>query len=419
MENQKDKEKTVLSSSLKNEQKQQTADTSEAVVAKNANGADSKTKLSFKQKTINYFKNLPKRYFIDAFSGMAQGLFVTLIAGTIIQTVGKLVGDNVVGNFLVLAGRLASILMGAGIGCGIASYLKAPKMVIFACIVAGFLGSYSTQFLANDSDKLLSLFAKGTPGNPISAYVCSLMACEIGTLVRGKTKLDILIVPITCIFVAILGCFVAWPFVWAINMLGQGISLATQITPFFMGIIIAVVMGVLLTMPTSSAAIWVAIALPIINGTDTAMIDAIFLAGGAAVVGCACQMVGFAVMSFRENKVGGLISQGLGTSMLQIPNIMKKPQLLIPPVIASAILGPISTCVFKLRCTASGGGMGTSGLVGVIETVSASAGLIDMWVLVLGIALLMFILPAVISLAVSEFMRKRNWIKFGDLKLDL
>lgn len=377
-----------------------------------------------------YFKNLPKRYFIDAFTGMAQGLFVTLIAGTIVKTVGQLIGDQTaVGKIFILLGQIASVLMGAGIGAGIANYLKAPRLVVFAAIVAGFMGAYAEPLLGltvtynslslslNGSiAAVTAVMAKGLPGNPISAYVCSLMAVEIGSLVAGKTKLDILLVPLTCVLSGFLGCFVAIPFIWLVSLLSKGIAIATGAQPIIMGVIIAVVMGVLLTMPTSSAAIWVAIASPVINGGVPAEAYNMYLAGGAAVVGCASQMVGFAVMSFRENGWGGLISQGLGTSMLQIPNVMRKPILFLPPIISSAICGPLSTGVFKLLCGASGGGMGTSGLVGVIDVINSSGDLRP-WVMWLGIALLMFILPAAINLAISELMRKKGWIKEGDLKI--
>ncbi len=363
-------------------------------------------------------KKLSKRWFIDAFTGMAQGLFVTLIAGTIIKTLGsnvinEIFGENAVGNFLVLLGQVASILMGAGIGAGIAYFLKTNKLVTFACMVAGFMGAYSSQLLgANFSGgaltDLTALLSKGLPGNPIGAYVCALLAAEIGNLVAGKTKLDILLVPLTCIFVAFVGLYCAYPFIWLVEKLGKGIEIATKWNPFIMGIVISVVMGILLTMPTSSAAIWVAVA----SGNTSAYM---MLAGGAAVVGCACQMVGFAVMSFRENKVSGLVSQGLGTSMLQIPNIMKKPIIFLPPIIVSAIAGPMATCLFKLKCTASGGGMGTSGLVGVFGTIEAmGTGSVVMW---LGILSLMFLLPAVLCWFISEFMRKKGWITEGDLKI--
>ena len=202
--------------------------------------------------------------------------------------------------------------------------------------------------------------------------------------------------------------------------MSKGIALATVATPFVMGIVVAVVMGILLTLPTSSAAMWVAIATPILTtSTDPTIVDAMYLAGGAATVGCACQMVGFAVQSFRENKWGGLIAQGLGTSMLQIPNLMRHPMIMVPPVIASAIAGPISTVAFGLRCGAAGGGMGTSGLVGVFDVISASQGVIPDWKIGLGIAVCMFIIPIVVCFLVSEVLRKYNLIKFGDMSLEL
>lgn len=386
-------------------------------------------------KTSGFFKNLAQRWFIDAFSGMAQGLFVTLIAGTILKTIGSLfvkAGAASVGSIFTLIGAVASVMMGAGIGVGIASKLKAKGLVVFSAVVAGFIGAYAEQIIGakisyssiivNLNGSAESLFGtiaqKGIPGNPISSYICALAAVELGNLVAGKTKLDILVVPLTCIFSAFLGCFVSIPFIWIISLLSKGITVATGAVPFVMGVVIAVVMGLLLTLPTSSAAIWVVVASNVISSGAPEEVYNMYLAGGAAVVGCACHMVGFAVMSYRENGWGGLISQGLGTSMLQIPNVMKKPVLFVPPVIASAVCGPLSTCLFKLCCDASGGGMGTSGLVGVIGTINAcSAANVSPWVTSSGIALLMFILPAAISLFVCEFMRKKGIIDFGDLKI--
>ena len=364
-------------------------------------------------------KRLLKRYFIDAFSGMAQGLFVTLIAGTILKTIGELIGlDNSFGAILYFAGQVASILMGAGIGAGIASHLKAPKMVVFASIVAGFIGAFSNQFIGAGAaftggtlSDITALLSKALPGNPIGAYVCSVIAIELSSLVSGKTKLDILLVPLTCMLSSILASYVAWPFVRFTELLGTWIELATTAQPFVMGVIISVIMGILLTMPTSSAAIWVAIA-----ATNTS--DAMLLAGGAAVVGCACQMVGFAVMSYRENGFGGLIAQGLGTSMLQIPNVMKNPKILIPPVVASAVCGPLSTCLFKLKCGATGGGMGTAGFVGVFSTIEYSTD-ISAFMLAAGIILLFFVLPAVICSLLTCLMKKIGWIGEDDLKLKL
>ncbi|MDE6605875.1 MAG: PTS sugar transporter subunit IIC [Clostridia bacterium] len=373
-------------------------------------------------------KKLSKRWFIDAFTGMAQGLFVTLIAGTIFTTLGQYVftENNAVGRLLVIAGKIASLLMGAGIGAGIAHRLKMPPLVIFSAIVAGFIGAWADTFItagwdANAVSALAGKIFAGNatrPGNPIGAYVTALLACEISGLVAGKTKLDIIIVPIVSILLSIIGAFVSWPFIWLVNMLGKGIAVATSITPFFMGIIVAVIMGILLTLPTSSAAIWVAIAAPIIASGTAEEVRAIYIAGGAATVGCACQMVGFAVMSFKENGWGGLISQGIGTSMLQIPNVMKNPRIMLPPIIASAICGPLSTCAFKLMCGASGGGMGTCGFVGIIEIISAykSQGG-NLGLVISGIILLMIVLPAVLSWAFALLFRKLKWIKDGDMKL--
>lgn len=374
-------------------------------------------------------KKLCKRWFIDAFSGMAQGLFVTLIAGTIIKQIGIIIGANFVGNFLVLLGQIASIMMGAGIGAGIALYLKAPKMVVLASIVAGFVGAFSPQVLSADfsGGTLADITQKLTicsPGNPISAYICSILAVELGTLVCGKTKLDILVVPFTCIMAAYIGVYVSYPFIWLVDQLGVGIAIATNFTPFFMGIIIAVIMGVLLTMPTSSAAIWISVAAPIMTGFADGRVsevayNAMLLAGGAAAAGCCAHMVGFAVSSFRENRWSGLVSQGLGTSMLQIPNIMKKPIIMLPMIIASAVCGPLATCVFGLRCSATGGGMGTAGLVGVFETITTStASGLSTWSLVAGVALVYFVLPALISLGITELLRKTGKIKLGDYSLN-
>ncbi|MBQ8197718.1 MAG: PTS sugar transporter subunit IIC [Clostridia bacterium] len=397
-------------------------------------------KLPLKEQAKNYFKTLPKRYFITAFSGMAQGLFVTLIAGTILAMIAGWIGvdkfdsaknliaeGNFIGNTLLYIANIAKTLMGAGIGVGIAHALGKKKLLIFSAAVAGMVGAFADKLLfgsfAGDLfPKVVSQFTSisfGTPGNPIGAYVVTMFVIEIVGLYEGKTKLDIILVPMGALILSFLGMFLAAPFIWLVDQLGLLIALATKATPFFMGIIVAVIMGIVLTMPTSSAAIWVAVASPIITGYTQGTIsfelyDAMLLAGGAATVGCACHMVGFAVASFRENGVGGLIAQGLGTSMLQIPNIMKKPITMLPMIISSAVCGPLATCVFKLKCGASGGGMGTSGLVGVFDLFAYT----DHTALgIIGIILLMFILPAGLNILFSEIMRKKGWLKFGDLKL--
>lgn len=366
------------------------------------------------QKIKNYLKELPKRYFITAFSGMAQGLFVTLISGTILALLAKLIGlDNYVGKTVNTIANVAKSLMGAGIGVGIAYSLEKNKLLTFASAVAGMIGAFADKLIVGGVG--FDVLTLGTPGNPIGAYVVTMLVVEIVQLYAGKTKLDILLVPVGVLLLSFAGVYVAFPFIWLINQLGLLIAMATEVTPFFMGIIIAVIMGILLTMPTSSAAIWIAVASPILSNPLSPNYQAILLAGGAATVGCATHMIGFAVTSFRENGFSGLISQGLGTSMLQIPNIMKKPIVMLPQIIASAILGPISTCVFKLKCGASGGGMGTSGLVGVFDLFDHNA---LTFTNVLGIILLMFVLPALLTLLFSELMRKRGWIKLGDLRLD-
>lgn len=392
-----------------------------------ASGLKERAAVLFKEKTLPALKRLPKRWFIDAFTGMAQGLFVTLIAGTIVKTLGGLIGDNAFGNFLTLLGNIASVMMGAGIGAGMGSKLKAPGLVVFSAIVAGFVGAWSDVFItcaaADGSSSVLAAIgqkvAAGSPGNPIGAYVTALTAIEISSLVAGKTKLDILLVPLTALLCTLAGAYIAWPFSWLIGQLGTGIALATDLQPVLMGIIVAAVMGILLTLPTSSAAIWVSVATPVLTSGDAVQVNAMLIAGGAAVVGCACHMVGFAVLSFKENGVAGLVSQGLGTSMLQIPNIMRHPQLLIPPTVAAAICGPIATGAFKLMCGAGGGGMGTCGFVGIIEAYNASIvqGGMEQWKFWLAIALLFFVAPALICWALGKLMRVKGWIKDGYLKI--
>lgn len=377
-------------------------------------------KKSLKTRALDYLKALPKRWFITAFSGMAQGLFVTLIAGTILAQIAgwiNLIGENgnYVGNTLTYVSNIAKALMGAGIGVGIAHALGKNKLLVFSAAVAGMVGAFADKLIVGAGVPMVALTA-GLPGNPIGAYVVTMFVVEIVGLYAGKTKLDILLVPLGTLVLAFGGVYVAFPFIWLINQLGVLIAIATEATPFIMGVVIAVIMGILLTMPTSSAAIWVAVASPVLAlGAGSENYEAMLLAGGAATVGCACHMVGFAVASYRENGVGGLIAQGVGTSMLQIPNIMKKPQIMAPMVLSSAICGPLATCVFQLKCGASGGGMGTSGLVGIFDLFRYTEG----WVGYVGIILLMIVLPAVLNLVISEFMRKKGWIQENDMKLDL
>ncbi len=387
---------------------------------------EEKDSQNFQEKASNckfkkYFKTLPKRFFITAFSGMAQGLFVTLIAGTILATIAeKLIGkENYIGATLLYIANIAKSLMGAGIGVGIAHALGKNKLLTFAAAVAGMVGAFADGLLFGsfvaplfpNVKSPLTILGLGTPGNPIGAYVVTMLVVEIVELYSGKTKLDIILIPLGTLLISFVGIFIASPFIWLINQLGILIAQATGLQPVLMGIIIAVVMGILLTMPTSSAAIWVTVAKEVIE-TGGSNAEYMYIAGGAATVGCACHMIGFAVASFRENGVSGLISQGIGTSMLQIPNVMKKPVIMLPMIISSGITGALSP-IFGLKCGYSGGGMGTSGFVGLIDLFTNTHGVLG----IIGIVLLAIALPIILNLIISEFMRKKGLIKFGDMKL--
>ena len=362
-------------------------------------------------------KSLAKRWFIDAFSGMAQGLFCTLIAGTILAQIASWCGDNSFAATLLIISKIAKSLMGAGIGVGIANKLGAKPLVIFTAAVTGMVGAFASPIVDVLTKGAAFNFVLGAPGNPIGAYVLTLFTVEIALLYAGKTKLDIVLVPLGMMILVLGGIFLAWPFIKLIDLLGIGIAKAIEAgvaVKIVVGVFVAVIMGVLLTMPTSSAAIWVAITAAV----SAEYVDALSIAGGAAVAGCAAHMIGFAVASFRENGVGGLLSQGLGTSMLQIPNIMKKPVIMVPEIVASAISGLVAV-LLDLRCNAAGGGMGTSGLVGVFGAIDASnaAGLPG-WKTALGVILCLFVIPAAVSFLVSELLRKKNVIALGDQKLD-
>ncbi|HAE89246.1 MAG TPA: toxin regulator PfoR [Clostridiales bacterium] len=373
--------------------------------------------LSKKDRVRLKAKSLAKRWFIDAFSGMAQGLFCTLIAGTILAQIASWCGDNSFAATLLVISKIAKSLMGAGIGVGIANKLGAKPLVVFTAAVTGMVGAFASPLVDVLTKGATFAFALGAPGNPIGAYVLALFTVEIALLYAGKTKLDIVLVPLGMMLLVLGGIFLAWPFIKLIDLLGTGIALAIEAgvaVKIIVGVFVAVVMGVLLTMPTSSAAIWIAITAAV----STEYVDALSIAGGAAVAGCAAHMIGFAVASFRENGVGGLISQGLGTSMLQIPNIMKKPVIMIPEIAASAVAGLVAV-LLDLRCNAAGGGMGTSGLVGVFGAIEASQGAgLPGWKIALGVILCLFVIPAAVSFLVSELLRKKNVIALGDQKLD-
>ena len=330
-----------------------------------------------------------KKYFIDAMGAMALGLFASLLIGTIFSTVGKYTGLE----FFNEINKMASASSGMAIGAAIAYTLKAHPLVIFSCATVGYAG-YSLGTVIDE---------KTITAGPAGAFFAVIVAVEIGMLVSRKTKVDILVTPTVTILAGYaVAKFICPGIAYVMFYLGQFVNTATTYQPFLMGIIVSVVVGIVLTLPISSAAICAMIA---ISG----------IAGGAAAVGCCCQMVGFAVCSFRENKWGGIVSQGLGTSMLQMGNICKNPRIWIPPTFAAAVCGPLSTLVFKLECSGISAGMGTCGLVGPIGIIADSGTSVMTWI---GILLLCVILPGAISLAVSELLRKIGWIKDGDMKLE-
>ena len=335
-----------------------------------------------------------KRYGIDALGAMAQGLFASLLIGTIISTLGEQLGVET----LVQIGTYAKSMAGPSMAVAIGFALQAPPLVLFSLLAVG-----------------ASANELGGAGGPLSVLVIAIIAAECGKAVSKETKIDILVTPFVTIAIGVLLSMWCAPAIGAAaSSVGRIIMWATELQPFLMGIFVSVVVGIALTLPISSAAICAAL-----NLTG--------LAGGAAVAGCCAQMIGFAFMSYRENKVGGLVSQGLGTSMLQMGNIVKKPIIWLPPIITSAITGPIATCIFKMRMdgAAIASGMGTCGLVGQIgvytgwmnriaDGTKAAVTAMD-WA---GLVLICFVLPAVITVIIGELFRKFGLIQEGDLKLE-
>ncbi len=350
-----------------------------------------------------------KRYGVDALGAMAQGLFCTLLVGTILNTLGTqfhigflqatvlTVGSGDAATAYTVGG-LASAMVGPAMAVAIGYALQAPPLVLFSLVTVG----YATNIL-------------GGAGGPLAVLVIAVLAAECGKAVSKETKVDILVTPIVTVLVGIgLAYVIAPPIGKAASAVGQLIMWATELQPFFMGILVSVIVGVALTLPISSAAICAALSL---TG----------LAGGAAVAGCCAQMVGFAVMSFRENRWGGLVSQGLGTSMLQMGNIVRNPKIWIPPTLAAAITGPIATCLFRMEMngTPVSSGMGTCGLVGpigvytgwvndVAEGLKTAVTGLD-W---LGLVLVCFVLPGVVTWLISIPFRRMGWIRENDLRLE-
>jgi uncharacterized membrane protein len=350
-------------------------------------------------------KKLLNHIFIDGLSGMALGLFSTLIVGTIIQQIGNLIGGNI-GDMLFIMGKMAAAMTGAGIGVGVAHRYQESPLVVLSAATAGMTGGFASKILAGlllvDGSVVLA-----GPGEPLGAFVAAFAGIELGHLVSGKTKVDILVTPIVTIVTGCaVGLIVGPPISKFMTGLGAIINWGTEQQPFIMGIVVSVLMGMILTLPISSAALGI-----ILNLSG--------LAAGAATIGCCCNMVGFAVASYRENKVAGLLAQGIGTSMLQVPNIVRKPIIWIPAIVSSAVLGPVSTMLVKMTSNATGSGMGTAGFVGQIMTYQTMAPEIGGTMTMIIIVVFQIVLPAVITLAVSEFMRKKGWIKDGDMKLEL
>lgn len=368
-------------------------------------------------------KAFPKRYFIDAFSGMALGLFCTLIVGTIVGQIGTIINagsTNVVGSLFVNIGLAAKMIMGAGIGVGIAYSFKAKKLTMFTAAAAGMIGANITNIFVMSGIHVWGAGEKAAIGigDPVASYVAAVFAVEIANPVEGKTPVDIIVVPLCGIFVgAAAAIALGIPFGMLFALLGKGVAMAIGWEPISFGILIAVIMGLLLTLPTSSAAFGVMIFGSSLLNTPELQANAA-LAAGAACAGCCAHMVGFAVASFRENRWGGLISQGIGTSMLQIPNLAKNPRILIPAVTASAVAGPLASAAFGLMCDAAGSGMGTAGLVGVIQTFMVSIrGGMSWWLVTIGVLVCYIVVPAAVALGVSELMRKKNWLRYGDMLL--
>ena len=351
-----------------------------------------------------------KRYFIDAMGAMAQGLFCTLLVGTILNTIGQQFHIGFLNEVIVTIGKgdgavhytiggLCSAMVGPGMAVAIARALNAPPLVLFSLIPVGFATNYM-----------------GGAGGPLAVLFVAIVAAELGKAVSKETKIDILVTPIVTVLVGVgFAALIAAPVGNAAAAVGAAIRWATELQPFFMGILVSVIIGIALTLPISSAAICFALGL---TG----------LAGGAAVAGCCAQMVGFAVMSFPENRWGGLAAQGIGTSMLQMGNIVRNPRIWIPPTLASAITGPLATCLFRLEMNgpAISSGMGTCGLVGQIgiytgwvNDVAAGVKTAITGMDWLGLVLISFVLPAVLTWLIAIPLRKCGWIKDGDLKLDL
>ena len=330
-----------------------------------------------------------KNSLVKSLNGMGIGLFATLVVGTIIVQLGTLMDFDL----FISLGNFAKVFMGGAIGAAVAYFLEASPLVIFSCIVTGSIGAGAIKSV--DGAMILGV------GDPAGAYIAAILTVLLGKLVAGKTKVDILLTPIVCIiFGGVVGLGISPTISQFVEIIGDLINRATEMQPIYMGAIISTIMGIVLVSPISSAALATSLGL---NG----------LAAGAAVVGCSCQMIGFAVISFKENGIEGLIAQGIGTAKIQFGNVVKNPYIVIPTVVSSFIIGILSTTVFKIVSNSIGAGMGTSGLVGQIQTIAVMGQQAILLILISQIAL-----PALISLIVAKFLRKNNLIKDGDMLLE-
>ena len=359
-----------------------------------------------KRKKVVILKKLANEIFIEGLSGMATGLFATLIIGTIVQQIGGLF-PGVLGDMLFIIGKIASSVTGVGIGCGVAVRFKESPLVIMSAATCGMMGAFASKILAGTVLVDGNIVYAG-PGEPLGAFIAALAGIYMGRLVSGKTKVDIIITPLFSILTgSAVGLLLGPPISNAMTLIGELINVSTQQQPFLMGILVSVLMGITLTLPISSAALGI-----ILNLSG--------LAAGAATAGCCANMIGFAVASYRENKVNGLLAQGVGTSMLQIGNIVKKPIIWLPAIITSAILGPVSTLVFHMTNNSTGSGMGTAGFVGQITTYQTMvAEGVDPVTVLIKILIVQIVLPAFLAGGISEFMRHKGWIKEGDMKLNI
>lgn len=331
-------------------------------------------------------------YSVKTLNGMALGLFGSLIIGLILKQVGSFSGLEHLKSF----GTVAQYLMGPAIGVGVAHAVGAPALGLFSGLVVGAIGAGT---ISSDGSLMI--------GEPLGAFVAALVAAEFSKLITGKTKVDIIIVPaLTIVLGGFVGYFLSPYIAQFMNLIGSVINTATEMHPIPMGIVVAVIMGVILTLPISSAAIAISLGL---GG----------LAGGASLVGCCCQMLGFAVISYRDNGVGGLIAQGVGTSMLQIPNIIKNPRIWIAPILSSAVAGPLATTILNIQCNKIGAGMGTSGFVGQFGAYAEMGSMMSTSEFFIRIGIACFLLPILLTLFFHTIVLRMGWVKKGDMKLNL